>query len=312
VNCYLGESSFRKASAVIGLLAWVGLIISLPASAGDSGNEEGQGSPSGPTLSKPGPFAAPPDVREPPAEALRTASGIAMTILHSGSESQHPEGDDCVVVKFTTWKRDGSLLATSGAHGESAVQCLITAIPGVSEVLKLMVPGERRRIWVPAELAFTMEAAHHHQAKGVHPEPQPEIDLTFDIELIRILRAPSKPLDLAAPPATAQRMPSGVVIEVLNPGTGTTHPKMESRVTLNYSGWGPDGTLLESTVISGHAAAVLVGTALAGWREVLPLMVTGEKVRAWIPAARAFGEGTFRVTAPAGNLVYDIELEGIE
>lgn len=312
MHCRLRGWSFLKASAVIGLLAWAGLSAPLPAIAGVSESEEGQGSPSGPTISKPGRFAAPLDVREPPADALRTASGIAMTMLDSGSESQHPAGDDCVVVKFITWRRDGSLLATSGAHGESTVQCLVTAIPGVSEVLKLMVPGERRRIWVPAELAFTDEAAHHHQAKGVHPQPQPKIDLTFDIELVRILRAPIKPLDLAAPPPTAQRLPSGVVIEVLNPGSGTTHPKMDSRITLNYSGWGSDGTLLESTIMSGHAAVVLVGTALAGWREVLPLMVTGEKVRAWIPADRAFGDGTFRATAPAGDLVYDIELEGIQ
>jgi peptidylprolyl isomerase len=289
-----------------------GFFIPQPANAGKPGNDEGQESASGPTHAGPSRFAAPPDVQQPPADALLAASGIAMTLLKSGSGNQHPAGEDCVVVKFSAWKRDGSLLATSGAHGESTVQCLITAIPGVAEVVKLMVPGEKRRIWVPAELAFTVESAHHHQAKGVHPVPQPKFDVTFDVELVRILKGPSTPADLKAPPQTAQRLSSGVVIEILNPGTGTRHPRMDSHVTLNYSGWSPDGVLLESTIMSGHPAIVLVGTALPGWRELLPLMVTGEKVRIWIPADLAYGEGAFRPTAPAGNVVYDIELESVE
>ncbi len=303
----------RKLSQLVGLcsLACAGIGFSLAAQADKANNREGKGSVTEQPLAGSGRFAAPPDVREPPADAVRTASGIAMTVLHSGSGSQSPAGNDCVVVKFTAWKRDGSLLATSGDRGQSTVQCLTTAIPGVSEVLRLMVPGEKRRIWVPAEIAFASHVAHH-QEKHLHPRPQSKVDLTFDLELVRILNAPSTPLDLSAPPQTAQRMPSGVSVAILQRGIGTTHPGMNSRITLDYSGWSSDGTLLESTIMSGHPATVLVGIALPGWREVLPLMVTGEKVRVWIPADLAYGKGAFRATAPAGNLVYDIELRRIE
>ena len=50
-------------------------------------------------------------------------------------------------------------------------------IPGWTEVLQLMTPGARWRVWIPAE-----------QAYGEDPQGgQPAGDLTFEIELIEIL-----------------------------------------------------------------------------------------------------------------------------
>jgi FKBP-type peptidyl-prolyl cis-trans isomerase len=252
--------------------------------------------------------AGPPaDVAAPPADAIRTVSGIAMTVLQAGSGTDGPRGDDCVIVRFTAWKRDGSLFATSGLHGETSIQCLTAAIPGIAEALTAMAPGEKRRIWVPAELAFAAHASHH-TTKMLEDVRPLQVDLTFEVELVRVLKAAEKPLNLKAPPRTAFRTPSGVAIMVLQPGAGTRHPSPISRVTLNYSGWTADGMLFESTVTSGHPAVFLVGTALAGWREGLQYMVVGEKARFWIPAALAYGDRPLDKMVPAGDLVYDIEL----
>jgi FKBP-type peptidyl-prolyl cis-trans isomerase len=251
--------------------------------------------------------AAPTDVATPPADAIRTVSGIAMTVLQAGSGTDHPRGDDCVIVRFTAWKRDGSLFSTSGLHNETSTQCLTAAIPGVAEALTAMAPGEKRRVWVPSELAFAAHVAHHG-AKMLHEDPPPKVDLTFDVELVRILRAAVTPLDLKSPPPTAFRTPSGVAIVVLQPGVGTKHPSPSSRVTLNYSGWTADGTLFETTVTSGHPASFIMGTTIAGWREALQYMVTEEKARLWIPAALAYGDRPVDKLVPAGDLVYDIEL----
>jgi len=252
-------------------------------------------------------LAAPPDVADPPAEAIKTASGVAMMVVTSGSGVDHPAGDDCVVLSFTAWKRDGSLVSTSGRGGQSTVQCLSSAIPGIAEALRSMVAGEERHVWIPAELAFAAHVAHHG-TKHVHEEPAPPPDLTVDVKLIRILKAPLPPADLTTPPRTASRTPLGVAIQVLVQGTGPKHPSMTSWVTLEYSGWTTDGKLFESTTISGHPATLLLGTALPGWREALPRMVTGEKVRLWIPAAEAYGDRPVERMVPAGNLVYDMEL----
>jgi peptidylprolyl isomerase len=184
---------------------------------------------------------------------------------------------------------------------------LATAIPGIAEALKLMVTDEKRRMWIPAELVFATHVAHHGP-KEMHEHAAPPVDLTADIQLIQILKAPAVPENLNAPPPKALRTASGVTLQILKAGTSTEHPSMSSRVTLNYSGWTMDGKLFESTMMSGHPAAVLVGTALPGWREALLRMVTGEKARVWIPAALAYGNHPVERMAPAGDLVYDIEL----
>jgi FKBP-type peptidyl-prolyl cis-trans isomerase len=249
---------------------------------------------------------APPDVAAAPADAIRTVSEVAMTVLQAGSGTDHPHGDDCVIVRFTGWMRDGSLFSTSGLHGETSTQCLTAAIPGIAEALRAMAPGEKRRIWVPAELAFAPHA--HHGTKLMPKDPPPKMDLTFEVELIQILKAPEKPLNLKAPPSSAFRTPSGVAMMVLQPGAGTQHPKPTNRVTLNYTGWTAEGMLFESTVTSGHPAVFLLGTTLAGWREGLQYMVAGEKARLWIPAALAYGDRPADKLVPAGDLVYDIQL----
>jgi len=76
---------------------------------------------------------------------------------------------------------------------------------------------------------------------------------------------------------------------------------------LDISGWTLNGDLIESTVMAGHPASFELINALRGWREVLPLMVVGDKVRIWIPAALAFGDNPRR-GQPEGDLVYDLEL----
>lgn len=289
-----------------GLGRWLvlggGLLLSLPA--GQAGQEQ-------PATSTPHGVSAPQNVAAPPADALTTASGLAMQVLEPGSGGDHPVSDDCVVMSFTAWKRDGSLFSTSGLHGETATQCIAVAFPGIAEALMAMAPGEKRRVWVPADLAFSSHIAHHGDKK-LHEKPPPRVDLTVDVELIRILKAPAAPADLQAPPPAALTTQLGVRLQVLQPGTGSKHPAMSSRATLNYSGWTADGKLFESTAMSGHPAAILVGTALPGWREALPLMVVGEKVRLWIPAALAYGEHPMDRRSPAGNLVYDIDLIGLE
>lgn len=253
---------------------------------------------------------APEDVGAPPSDATKTASGLAMTVLRKGSGAEHPGGDDCLVVSFIAWKSDGTLFSTSGLNGESTVQCLATAMTGISEAMKYMVVGEQRRIWIPAALAFAHTA--HHALKMQVEAPTPTVNLTFDVELLDIMKAPLKPDDLEVPPQSAFKTPVGVTINVLTTGTGTMHPTTSSRVKLHYSGWTTDGKLFESTITSGHPGVFLVGTVLPGWREALQYMVAGEKARIWIPAALAYGNQPVERAVPAGDLVYDIELLEIE
>jgi peptidylprolyl isomerase len=116
------------------------------------------------------------------------------------------------------------------------------------------------------------------------------------------------PEDVAAPPATASKTPSGLAYVVLQPGTGSDHPAPQDSVKVHYTGWTKDGRMFDSSVTRKQPAEFGVTQVIKGWTEGLQLMTTGEKVRFWIPAELAYGETPRRPGAPAGQLTFDVEM----
>jgi FKBP-type peptidyl-prolyl cis-trans isomerase len=121
--------------------------------------------------------------------------------------------------------------------------------------------------------------------------------------------ATNAPPDVAAAPADAVRTPSGLASKVLTPGTGTRHPRPNSRVRVHYTGWTTDGTMFDSSVARGEPITFGLNEVIPGWTEGVQMMVEGEKRRFWIPAKLAY-EG--QPSQPQGTLVFDIELIRIE
>src|SRR5215471_10910620 len=159
------------------------------------------------------PIPAPSDVAAAPADATKTASGLATKVLTPGSGKDHPTKDDLVTVHYTGWKTDGSMFDSSVARGKPAVFPVARVIAGFSEGIQLMVPGEKRRLWIPESLAY----------KGAR---EPKGMLVFDIELLAIpTRAPA---DVKEPPADAKKTPSGLAYRVLKQGVGGRHPRSNS------------------------------------------------------------------------------------
>ena len=120
------------------------------------------------------------------------------------------------------------------------------------------------------------------------------------------------PSDVAAAPADAARTSSGLASKVLSAGRGTRHPRPNSRVTVHYSGWTTDGRMFDSSVVRGEPATFGLDQVIPGWTEGLQMMVEGEKRRFWIPGKLAYGETPTRPGAPAGMLVFDVELIRID
>jgi FKBP-type peptidyl-prolyl cis-trans isomerase len=121
--------------------------------------------------------------------------------------------------------------------------------------------------------------------------------------------ATNAPPDVAAPPADAVRTPTGLASKVLTPGTGTRHPRPDSRVRVHYTGWTTDGQMFDSSLTGGQPIAFGLDDVIPGWTEGVQMMVEGEKRRFWIPAKLAY-EGA--PSKPQGLLVFDIELIRIE
>jgi FKBP-type peptidyl-prolyl cis-trans isomerase len=116
------------------------------------------------------------------------------------------------------------------------------------------------------------------------------------------------PDDVAQVPEDAQVMASGLASKVLVPGVGTTKPTGKSKVKVHYSGWTFEGRMFDSTITRGQVAEFQLSRVIPGLREGLQLMVVGEKRRFWVPAKLGYDESGGTTKAPAGALVFDIEL----
>src|ERR671913_648189 len=97
------------------------------------------------------------------------------------------------------------------------------------------------------------------------------------------------PSDVASPPADATTTASGLASKVLSPGTGTRHPRPNSRVTVHYTGWMTNGEMFDSSVSRNEPATFGLYEVIAGWTEGVQMMVEGEKRRFWVPPGFADG-----------------------
>ena len=241
---------------------------------------------------------APADVAGPPAEALKSASGLVSRIVTPGSGTETPQETDFVTVHYTGWTSEGRLFDSSHARGVPSLFALNRVMAGWRECVLMMKVGETRRCWVPQDLAFNGQAG------------RPAGTVVFDIELLDIRPTPSTPPpDVAAPPADAATTSSGLSYKVMKAGTGTRHPMARDNVNVHYSGWTTAGMLFDSSVLKGMPVTLDLNNVIRGWTEGLQLMVEGERTRFWIPEKLAYkGERG----KPRGMLVFDIDLIRIE
>jgi FKBP-type peptidyl-prolyl cis-trans isomerase len=241
--------------------------------------------------------APPADLNAPPGEAQHLPSGLITRLLVKGNGAR-PAAHDLVRLNYVAWTLDGKVFDDTYKRGQPAQTPLDLAIAGWTEGVQLMQEGEKRRFWIPPELAY----------KGRPGLPQGP--LVFDIELLNVdHRAQAEtPPDLQKPPEKALKSKSGLVSLVLKKGTGKERPGPGDTVTVHYDGWKADGTLFDSTKKRGGAATFPLYRVIAGFREGITMMVVGEKRRLWIPDSLAYAgrEG------PTGPFVYDMELLSID
>jgi peptidylprolyl isomerase len=243
----------------------------------------------------------PDDVKAPLADAGKTESGLAFKTLKPGTGKVKPTLADTVEVNYTGWTTDGRMFDSSVKRGQPAKFPVGGVIKGWTEGLQLMVVGEKRRFWIPANLAYG-ETPGGGRPAGM---------LVFDVELLGVTSPPKPPEDVAAAPKNAKKTKSGIAYRVLKKGTGKEHPKAESTVEVHYSGWTTDGKMFDSSVSRGQPATFPLAGVIPGWTEGVQLMVVGEKTRFWIPGNLAY-DNSPRPGAPHGTLVFDIELLSIK
>src|SRR5690554_1664390 len=106
-------------------------------------------------------------------------------------------------------------------------------------------------------------------------------------------------------------LPSGLQYEVLTEGTGDI-PTDTDRVKVHYHGTLLDGTVFDSSVERGEPTTFGVTQVIPGWTEALQLMPVGSKWRLYVPYDLAYGSADRGEIKPFSNLIFDVELIGIE
>ncbi len=135
-------------------------------------SEEIMSTPNNTSGSRPPVIPVPTDVAKPPADAQVTASGLASKVLSPGTGTLRPNANSVVMVHYSGWTTDGQMFDSSVARNEPIDFPLNRVIPGWTEGLQLMVVGEKRRFWIPSNLAY-------NNAPGA-----PQGMLVFDVELL--------------------------------------------------------------------------------------------------------------------------------
>ena len=139
-----------------------------------------------------------------------------------------------------------------------------------------------------------------------------------------VLTTPSAPATTTAFPDSAHPTPQttrGGVRFVFHERGAGAQAQPGNRVAVRYTGFLPDGHIFDATAASGGPLRFRVGRqeVIAGWDELLPLLPAGSRVRAWIPAALAYGatgvrdpdDYTSYLIPPNTALVFELQVVSV-
>lgn len=111
---------------------------------------------------------------------ITTASGLQYRVLSSGpADGISPTFFDSVLVHYHGTLTDGTVFDSSIERGQPATFGVGQVIPGWTEALKLMKPGDKWLLQIPSQLAYGSQA--------VGGKIPPNSDLIFRVELLQVL-----------------------------------------------------------------------------------------------------------------------------
>lgn len=107
----------------------------------------------------------------------------------------------------------------------------------------------------------------------------------------------------------AVKTSTGLYYEVVTPGSGA-YPTSSSIVTVNYTGALLDGTVFD-TGLSFQTAISASANIIQGWKEGIPHINKGGRIKLFIPSALGYGT-TAQTKIPANScLLFTIDLIGL-
>src|SRR5882672_3710563 len=128
------------------------------------------------------------DIKTPPSDAIKTASGLVYKKLVSNDAGTQPKRNDTVLINYTGWRQStGETFFTNRSRGQPMPLNLATTAPGFTEAMQLVKKGEKAVLWVPPAIGY----------KGA-PQGTPET-LVYEVEVVDIVPAPVIPDNVGKP-----------------------------------------------------------------------------------------------------------------
>ncbi len=237
------------------------------------------------------------DLKQPPSDAVKTASGLVYKKLVVNDGGTAAKRNDTVLINYTGWRQEtGETFFTNRSKGQPMPLPLANTAVGFTEAMQLVKKGEKAMLWVPPSIGY----------KGA-PQGTPET-LVYEVEVVDVVPAPAIPDDVATPPATAQTLTSGTKLVTVRPGTGDAKARYYDTVTFNYTAWDANGRMFDSTEVRKRPATVPPYRQNAVMEEVLTSMTAGQRLRFWVPADKMQQSGKPMPGMPSGELCYEVEL----
>ncbi len=241
-------------------------------------------------------IAPPFDIKTPPADATTTPSGLKYKKIITNDSGAAPGRNDTVLVTYTGWKQSTGDTFFTNHSGKPMPLPLANAAPGFTEAMQLVRKGEKAMLWVPPAIGY------------MGPPTGKGETLVYEVEVIDIIPAPPIPADVAAPPATAMKLKSGIPYVVIRPGTGADKARYFDTITYNYTAWDANGRMFDSTEVKKKPNTLQPFHASKPMEEILGQMTAGERTRMWVAQEAMFAGTRTTPTMPKGQLCYEVEV----
>ena len=230
---------------------------------------------------------------------LITKSGLKYVDEKIG-EGEFPEKGDLIVVHYIGSLENGTKFDSSRDRNNPIEFTLGVGkvIKGWDEGLSTMRPGGKRKLIIPAELAY---------GERERPQIPPNSILHFDVELIEVIEA-FVDTDFLLP-GREEVTPSGLRMIVHKEGDGEK-PNSGQTVNVHYTGLLETGSKFDSSHDRGKPISFALGQGevIKGWDEAIALMSKGEKRTLIIPPDLGYGSHPKGKIPPNSTLIFEVEL----
>lgn len=216
---------------------------------------------------------------------VKTPEGLSYTVIKAG-KGERPGDNARVTINYRgNLKSDGSEFDS----GQGSKFRVTGVVPGFSQGLKLMQPGGKYRLCIPAALAYGAEE------NGPVPANS---DLVFEVEMLSFAVPPPKPIVPDEARACDLTTASGLSYAIAWQGSGR-NPTIADMALVDLTTFDPrNGTILSKDLWE----KIPMTSAAPQFAEGLMLMQPGASFRFCFPVS----EGPDGEKTPALNIIVDL------